>query len=274
MFAVPTMLRRMSTSAELPRLRRRRAVLPDAGRGARRHAGARGGQRAHRRDRPVLGADRGAGVDDACSPAPRWGGRELWSSIGRPVPGVEFSVLSDGEVLDRPEPGVDGELVIRTPSVATALMGGERGARGAAAARRLVADLRPRPLRRRRAGSTSSAGRARRSSPAARTSSRSRSSGPSRRMRPCARRSSSACRTRSGARRRRRTSTSRAERLDGRSELDEWLRSRLAGFKRPRHVFLSRDPSRAPPARPRSPAGRSRGSFAVGRGAHQRCRAT
>ena len=28
-------------------------------------------------------------------------------------------------MLDRPEPGVDGELVIRTPSVATALIGGE-----------------------------------------------------------------------------------------------------------------------------------------------------
>ena len=51
--------------------------------------------------------------------------RELWSSIGRPIPGVEFSVLSDGQVMDRPEPGVDGELVIRTPSVATALIGGE-----------------------------------------------------------------------------------------------------------------------------------------------------
>lgn len=50
---------------------------------------------------------------------------ELWSSIGRPVPGVEFSVLKDGQVLDRPDPGVDGELVIRTPSVATTLLGAE-----------------------------------------------------------------------------------------------------------------------------------------------------
>ena len=50
---------------------------------------------------------------------------ELWPSIGRPVPGVEFSVLKDGEVLDRPEPGVDGELVIRTPSVASTLLGAE-----------------------------------------------------------------------------------------------------------------------------------------------------
>ncbi|MGU3438211.1 class I adenylate-forming enzyme family protein [Actinomycetes bacterium M1A6_2h] len=51
--------------------------------------------------------------------------RDLWSSIGRPVPGVEFSVYRDGVVLDRPEPGVDGELVIRTPSVASTLLGAE-----------------------------------------------------------------------------------------------------------------------------------------------------
>ncbi|RZL84505.1 MAG: long-chain fatty acid--CoA ligase [Rhodococcus sp. (in: high G+C Gram-positive bacteria)] len=51
--------------------------------------------------------------------------RALWASIGRPVPGVEFSVLQDGVVLDRPEPGVDGELVIRTPSVTSTLLGAE-----------------------------------------------------------------------------------------------------------------------------------------------------
>jgi len=51
--------------------------------------------------------------------------RSLWSSIGRPVPGVEFSVYADGAVQDRPEPGVDGELVIRTASVAPTLLGGE-----------------------------------------------------------------------------------------------------------------------------------------------------
>jgi fatty-acyl-CoA synthase len=50
---------------------------------------------------------------------------ELWPSIGRPIPGIEFSVLRNGEVLDRPEPGVDGELVIRTPSVAPTLLGAE-----------------------------------------------------------------------------------------------------------------------------------------------------
>ncbi len=50
---------------------------------------------------------------------------ELWPSIGRPVPGVEFSLYADGQVLDRPEPGVSGELVIRTPSIATTLLGGE-----------------------------------------------------------------------------------------------------------------------------------------------------
>lgn len=53
------------------------------------------------------------------------GRRELWGSIGRPVPGVEFSVLVDGEVLDGLQPGRQGELVIRTPSVTTELIGAE-----------------------------------------------------------------------------------------------------------------------------------------------------
>jgi fatty-acyl-CoA synthase len=50
---------------------------------------------------------------------------DLWPSIGRAVPGVEFSLYSDGRVLDRPEAGVDAELVIRTPSIAATLLGGE-----------------------------------------------------------------------------------------------------------------------------------------------------
>lgn len=50
---------------------------------------------------------------------------ELWSSIGRPIPGVEFSLLVDGEVLHEVPTGAQGELVIRTPSVTTALIGSE-----------------------------------------------------------------------------------------------------------------------------------------------------
>ncbi|MFC9220605.1 class I adenylate-forming enzyme family protein [Streptomyces hygroscopicus] len=50
---------------------------------------------------------------------------ELWPSIGRPIPGVEFSLLVGDEVLDEATPGVQGELVIRTPSVTTALIGAE-----------------------------------------------------------------------------------------------------------------------------------------------------
>ena len=54
--------------------------------------------------------------EEMCSP-------ELWTSIGKPVPGVEFSLLVDGEVVEDLRPGDDGELVIRTPSVASELLG-------------------------------------------------------------------------------------------------------------------------------------------------------
>ena len=150
---------------------------------------------------------------------------------------------SDGEVLDRPEPGVDGELVIRTPERRDHADRRRGGARRAAAARRLVAHLRPRPLRRRRAVSTSSAARARRSSPGgtniqpveierAFESHAGGARGGRRRASP----------TRSGARRLRRTSTSPTCGDRRPRQLDDWLRDRLAGFKRPGHVFLSPDP--------------------------------
>ena len=124
MFAVPTMLRRMSTSAELPRLRGSQlSCLMLAGEPA---------------AMPALEAV--SEFTDAMVQC--WGQTEapasttllsraemqqpeLWSSIGRPVPGVEFSILTNGEVMDIVEPGVDGELVIRTPSVATTLLGAE-----------------------------------------------------------------------------------------------------------------------------------------------------
>ena len=48
---------------------------------------------------------------------------ELWGSIGRPIPGVEFSLLVDGAVLDELAPGVEGELIVRSVSVASELLG-------------------------------------------------------------------------------------------------------------------------------------------------------
>ena len=83
---------------------------------------------------------------------------QLWTSIGRPVPGVEFSILTDGDVVDRPEAGVNGELVIRTPSVATELIGASAEYDTTAARRRLVADVGSWTTSTTRAGSTSSAG--------------------------------------------------------------------------------------------------------------------
>lgn len=49
----------------------------------------------------------------------------LWPSIGRPVPGVEFSLYVDGQIVNDLAPGVEGELAIRTPSVAVQLLGAE-----------------------------------------------------------------------------------------------------------------------------------------------------
>ena len=122
MFAVPTMLRRMSTSDELPRLRGAElGCLMLAGEPS-----------------AVPALEVVSQYTDALVQC--WGqteapasttflsreemrSPELWTSIGRPVPGVEFSLLVDGEVADDLRPGVDGELVIRTPSVATELLG-------------------------------------------------------------------------------------------------------------------------------------------------------
>ncbi|KQS68915.1 O-succinylbenzoate--CoA ligase [Modestobacter sp. Leaf380] len=124
LFAVPTMLRRLSTSSQLHRLRASSlSCLMLAGEAAALPA------------LEVVGQHTDALVQcwgQTEAPASTtWLSRtemtrpELWTSIGRPVPGVEFSVLVDDEVADRPEPGVVGELVIRTPSIATALLGAE-----------------------------------------------------------------------------------------------------------------------------------------------------
>src|SRR5580765_6685960 len=124
MFAVPTMLRRMSASNQLPLLR-----------GARLGCLMLAGEPAAIPALEVVSEYTDALVqcwgqteapasttflsrDEMRSPA-------LWSSIGRPIPGVEFSLLVDGEVLDELRPGVEGELVIRSPSIASKLLGAD-----------------------------------------------------------------------------------------------------------------------------------------------------
>jgi fatty-acyl-CoA synthase len=124
MFAVPTMLRRMGQSPSLPLLQESRiSCLMLAGEPA---------------ALPAL--EIVAQYTDAL--AQSWGQTEapasttlltreemtrpeLWSSIGRPIPGVEFSLLIDDAVVEVPEPGAVGELVIRSQTIASALLGAE-----------------------------------------------------------------------------------------------------------------------------------------------------
>jgi acyl-CoA synthetase (AMP-forming)/AMP-acid ligase II len=134
MFAVPTMLRRMSMSPELPLLR-------TAGISCMMLAGE---------PAAIPALEVVSEYTDALVQC--WGQTEapasttlvsraemkspdIWRSIGRPVPGVEFSVVVDGEVLSDLQPGREGELVIRTPSVTTELIGAE-----AERERRILAD--------------------------------------------------------------------------------------------------------------------------------------
>ncbi|WNF00353.1 class I adenylate-forming enzyme family protein [Streptomyces luomodiensis] len=134
MFAVPTMLRRMSQSNELEQLR-----------GAQLSCLNLAGEPAALPALEVVSEYTDALVQS-------WGQTEapasttllsrqemkssaLWSSIGRPIPGVEFSLFVDGSVLDEVEAGIQGELVIRTPSVTTELLGAEAERAG-----RLLAD--------------------------------------------------------------------------------------------------------------------------------------
>jgi len=124
MFAVPTMLRRMSTSPELPRLRTSSlSCLMLAGEPSALSALELVSE--HTDAMVQCWGQTEAPASTTLLSRAEMRRPELWASIGRPVPGVEFSVLRDGVVLDRPEPGVDGELVIRTPSVASTLLGAE-----------------------------------------------------------------------------------------------------------------------------------------------------
>lgn len=122
MFAVPTMLRRMSTSPVLPRLRGSQlSCLMLAGEPA--AIPALEAVSEHTDALVQCWGQTEAPASTTLLTRHEMSQPQLWTSIGRPVPGVEFSILTDGDVVDRPEAGVNGELVIRTPSVATELIG-------------------------------------------------------------------------------------------------------------------------------------------------------
>ena len=124
MFAVPTMLRRMSTSDDLPLLRGARlSCLMLAGEPAALPALETVSE--HTDALVQCWGQTEAPASTTLLTREEMRNSELWGSIGRPVPGVEFSVLVDGEVLPGLEPQRQGELVIRTPSVTTELLGAE-----------------------------------------------------------------------------------------------------------------------------------------------------
>ena len=124
MFAVPTMLRRLSQSSELPLLRESRiGCLMLAGEPAALPALETVSQYT---DALVqCWGQTEAPASTTMLSRQEMGVPELWTSIGRPIPGVEFSLLVDGRVVDQPTPGVEGELVLRSETIATELLGAE-----------------------------------------------------------------------------------------------------------------------------------------------------
>ncbi len=124
MFAVPTMLRRISQSSELESLRTARiSCLMLAGEPAAIPALEVVSQ--HTDALVQCWGQTEAPASTTLLTRSEMRSPELWGSIGRAVPGVEFSLLVDGEVLTELDPGRQGELVIRTPSVTTQLIGAE-----------------------------------------------------------------------------------------------------------------------------------------------------
>ncbi len=122
MFAVPTMLRRMSQSDALPMLRESGiSCLMLAGEPAALPALEIVSQYT---DALVqCWGQTEAPASTTLLTKAEMAHPELWPSIGRPIPGVEFSVLVDGEVLDELVPGIEGELVLRSGTVASELLG-------------------------------------------------------------------------------------------------------------------------------------------------------
>ena len=98
MFAVPTMLRRMSTSSDLPLLREARlSCLMLAGEPA--ALPALEAVSEHTDALVQCWGQTEAPASTTMLSRQEMRHSELWGSIGRPVPGVEFSVLVEGEVL-------------------------------------------------------------------------------------------------------------------------------------------------------------------------------
>jgi fatty-acyl-CoA synthase len=124
MFAVPTMLRRISQSSALPLLRQSRiSCLMLAGEPAAISALEIVSQHTDALTQSWGQTEAPASTtlvsrDEMSRP-------ELWSSIGRPIPGVEFSLVIDGEVVDQPTAGEEGELVIRSQTITSGLLGAE-----------------------------------------------------------------------------------------------------------------------------------------------------
>jgi acyl-CoA synthetase (AMP-forming)/AMP-acid ligase II len=124
MFAVPTMLRRLSQSSELPLLREARiGCLMLAGEPAALPALEVVSQYT---DALVqCWGQTEAPASTTMLSRQEMAIPELWTSIGRPIPGVEFSLLLDGPVVEELTPGVEGELVLRSETIATQLLGAE-----------------------------------------------------------------------------------------------------------------------------------------------------
>lgn len=124
MFAVPTMLRRMAESDALPLLRTSKiGCLMLAGEPA--AVPAIEVVSEHTDALIQCWGQTEAPASTTLLTREEMRSPELWSAIGRPIPGVEFSLLVDGQVLDRVEPEVEGELVIRSSTIASHLLGAE-----------------------------------------------------------------------------------------------------------------------------------------------------
>jgi acyl-CoA synthetase (AMP-forming)/AMP-acid ligase II len=166
---------------------------------------------------------------------------ELWASIGRPIPGVEFSLLVDGRVLDELTPGIEGELVVRSATVASELLGAQQEyqERKLADGWWRTADI----CRFDDEGRLYIVGRASETIITGGTNIQPVELEQALEQHPDVREAVVV-----GVPDERWGETPAAlvyapSLADGRAgELSDWARSRLAGFKRPRHIFLSREP--------------------------------